>query len=101
MQCNVPQMLNLSKERIRKTDTDRMSADSGKGTGEPNIENMKLGEARKFELAMLHIDINDFKNKTRALKNEQYLRLVSMGLSRIWKTIIPYYKTICGRFIPL
>jgi class 3 adenylate cyclase len=80
-------MLNLSKERIRKTDTDRMSADSGKGTGEPNIENMKLGEARKFELAILHIDINDFKNKTRALKNEQYLRLVSTYLTEMTRII--------------
>jgi len=80
-------MLNLSRERIRKTDADRMSADSGKGTGEPNIENMNLGEAKKFELAILHIDINDFKNKTHTLDNEQYLRLVSTYLTEMTRIV--------------
>jgi adenylate cyclase len=79
--------LNNSYERIRKTDTERRLVDRKIGRVEPDIENMKLGEAREFELAILHVDINDFKSIVRKINNDQYLRLVSIYLTEMTQII--------------
>jgi len=58
---NVPHLLQNSKERIRKIDTERKLIEKKEGRVEPELESMKLGEAREFRLGVIHVDINGFK----------------------------------------
>ena len=55
------ELIQLSKARIRKIAAERRTIEVTVGRVEPEIEKMKLGEAKKFHFAVLHIDINGFK----------------------------------------
>ena len=72
---------NDAKTRITKFDTDRLFIDNKQGQAIPKIENMKLGEAKEFDLAVMHVDMNNFKGLTGSLSNEQKLRFLNIYLS--------------------
>jgi adenylate cyclase len=48
---------------------------------------MKLGEAKKFDLAILHVDIDGFKKLVQGLTQNQYLRFVSIFLTEMTQLI--------------
>jgi adenylate cyclase len=89
MQENIASFLSRSIERIKHIDDERRFVESVEGRVEPNIENMQLGEAKKFRLAVLHIDINDFKKITLQLNyNIEYLRFVSIFLTEMTHIVL-------------
>ena len=89
MQSNVPisKLVESSSIRVREIDNRRRQIESTIGHLEPQIQEMKLGEAKKFKLAVLHIDINGFKKLVQGLSQEQYLRLVSSFLTEMTQIV--------------
>jgi adenylate cyclase len=85
------ELIELSKTRIKNIDRQRRSIEVSSGHIEPKLENMKLGEAKTFRLAVLHIDINEFKKKVAGLSQDNYLRLVSIFLTEM--TEIVHYSS--------
>jgi adenylate cyclase len=84
---NTTELIQLSNNRIRKIAAERRSIEVTVGRVEPEIENMKLGEAKKFRLAVLHIDINDFKKTIQGLTSDKYLALVSSFLTEMTQIV--------------
>lgn len=65
------------KNRINQVDKDRLESDVLSGRVEPKIDNMRIGEAREFNLSVLHVDINGFKSLVASLSNQQKLRFLN------------------------
>ncbi len=79
-----------SSERIKKLDCQRIQLDRVSGRVEPDIEKMAIGEAREYSLAVLHIDVNGFKELTNSLKNPQILRFLNTFLSEMTYVVRDY-----------
>jgi adenylate cyclase len=90
--------IQQSKERISKIDKERQKIDTRIGRVEPNIDNVPLGGAIEFDLAVLHIDINSFKRTVRNLDNDNYLRLASVFLTEITQLVKDFGGNI-DRFV--
>lgn len=71
------------KKRIQKLDIERKEIDAIKGRAEPNIDNMIIGESRKFMLVILHIDITNFKKMVGQLSNREKFRFLNIFLSEM------------------
>lgn len=78
------------KNRINQVDKDRLESDILSGRAEPKIENMRIGEAREFNLAVLHIDINGYKNLVSDLTNKEKLRFLNTFLTELTYIIHDY-----------
>ncbi len=72
-----------AKNRIRQYDLDRRFDDISSGRVIPKIGDLRLGEARELGLAVMHVDMNNFKGLTKDLPNEQKLRLLNIYLSEL------------------
>lgn len=72
-----------AKNRIKQFDQDRQFDNVASGKVIPQIGDMKLGEAKEFELAVMHVDMNNFKGLSRNLSNEEKLRLLNIYLSEL------------------
>jgi adenylate cyclase len=79
-----------SGSRIRNIDATRRVIDIKAGRVEPDIEKMALGEAREFRLAVLHIDVNDFKTLVADLPNDKKLRWMSVFLTEMTQLVVDY-----------
>lgn len=90
MRWNGQATIEDSSSRIRKIDAERRVVDSKTGRVEPDITTMALGEAREFELAVLHIDVNGFKNLVRGLPNDKKLRWMSIFLTEMTQLVNDY-----------
>lgn len=77
------QSISESRERITKLDRERRTIDRKQGRVIPNLQSLKLGEAREFRLAVLHIDMVDFKKLTQGLTMLKIMRLVSIFLTEL------------------
>ncbi len=73
----------VAKNRIRQYDQDRRFDDTSSGRVIPKIGDLGLGEARELGLAVMHVDMNNFKGLTKDLSNEQKLRLLNIYLSEL------------------
>ncbi len=65
-----------AKNRIRQYDEGRMFGNATSGRVMPEIGDLRLGEARELGLAVMHVDMNNFKGLSGDLFNEQKLRLL-------------------------
>jgi class 3 adenylate cyclase len=83
----ITKLIESSSARIKEIDNRRRQIESTRGRLEPEIEDMKLGEAKKFKLAVIHIDINGFKKLVQGLSQDQYLRLVSSFLTEMTQIV--------------
>ncbi|QLH04772.1 hypothetical protein C5F49_05175 [Nitrosopumilus oxyclinae] len=79
-----------AKNRIKQFDKDRLFVPNKQGQTIPKIENMRLGEAKEFNLAVMHVDMNNFKGLTGSLTNEQKLRFLNIYLSEFTHMIREY-----------
>jgi len=75
--------LDDSLARIKKFDNERKEAGRTEGVVIPKTEGMKLGEAREFELAIMHIDIDNFKGITGSMKMRGIARFLSVYLTEM------------------
>lgn len=73
--------------RIQQLDCDRRFADIATGRVEPNIDDMALGEAKEFDLAVMHVDMDHFTETTASLSNKDKLRLLNIYLSDLTAVI--------------
>jgi class 3 adenylate cyclase len=75
--------IELSSARIAKLDKERRTIDRKEGDVVPEPEDLALGETRKFELAILHIDIDDFKRAIGNLSMTEMMRFASIFLTEM------------------
>ena len=75
--------IEQSWERVAKLDKERRSIERKEGRAVPKLEDLSLGEAREFELSILHIDIDDFKEVTGDLTMVQMMRFGSIFLTEM------------------
>ena len=79
----IDSLLSKSENRVHQFDHDRQFDTITSGRTTPKIEDMGLGEAKEFELVVMHIDMNNFKNLTRDLSNEEKLRFLNIYHSEL------------------
>ena len=60
-----------AKNRVRQFDQDRQFNDIASGRTIPQIGDMRLGEAKEFGLAVMHVDMNGFKELSGNLSNKE------------------------------
>ena len=79
-----------TENRIQQFDHDRQFDTIVSGRTVPKIGDMRLGQAKEFELVVMHIDMNGFKKLTGNLSNEQKLRFLNIYHSEIAAMIRDY-----------
>ena len=79
-----------AKNRVKQFDQDRQFDDIVSGKAVPKIGDMGLGEAKEFGLAVMHVDMNNFKKLSGKLSNENKLRLLNIYLSELTHVIRDY-----------
>ena len=75
--------INVSWNRIFQLDRGRRFRDIATGRATPDICNMDLGEAREFNLAVMHADMDNSTGVTRKLSYTGKLRLLNIYLSEL------------------
>lgn len=75
--------IDASWNRISQLDRGRLFEDVAAGRVRPDADRMDLGEPRKFNLAVMHVDMDDFTGVTGDLSNKDKLRLLNIYLSDI------------------
>jgi len=83
-------LLEESKERIERIDRDRRVIDKKHGMVTAKLGDIKIGEARELELAVLHVGIDDFKELTRDLTAPQLSQFLSLYLTEMMHIIKEY-----------
>ena len=79
-----------TENRIHQFDLDRQFDTIISGRTIPKIGDMGLGQAKEFGLTVMHIDMNDFKELTSDLSNEQKLRFLNIYHSELAAVIREY-----------
>lgn len=79
--------IDAAWNRVRQLDLDRRFEGVVPGRVAPNIDNMALGEAKEFGLAVMHVDMDNFTGTTARLTNEGKLRLLNIYLSDLTAAI--------------
>ena len=75
--------LDDSLARIKKFDNERKEAGRAEGVVIPKLEDLNLGEAREFDLAIMHIDIDNFKGVSGNMKMRGIARFLSIYLTEM------------------
>ena len=79
--------IDASWNRISQLDRGRLFEDVAAGRVRPDADRMDLGEPKKFSLAVMHVDMDDFTGVTGKLSNKDKLRLLNIYLSDITAVI--------------
>ena len=79
--------IDASWNRISQLDRGRLFQDVAAGRVTPDIDNMALGEAKEFGLAVMHVDMDNFTGVTGDLSNKDKLRLLNIYLSDLTAVI--------------
>ena len=82
--------ISNAKNRVKQFDQDRQFDSIKSGRVIPQIGDMKLGEAKEFGLAVMHVDMNNFKKLSGNLSNEKKLRLLNIYFSELTHVIRDY-----------
>lgn len=82
--------LDVSVARIAKSDIDRRDADRSAGRVIPKPQDLALGEIKSFNLAILHIDIDNYKPLVEKLEMAQASRLLSSFLTEMTYLVKDY-----------
>jgi adenylate cyclase len=72
-----------SSARISKFDNDRKDADSGPGRVIPKPQDIALGETKRFDLAILHVDIDNYSVLAGQMKFRGAARFLSVYLTEM------------------
>lgn len=79
-----------AKNRVEQFDQDRQFNNIASGRTIPQTGDMKLGEAKEFGLAVMHVDMNGFKKLSGNLSNKEKLRLLNIYFSELTHVIRDY-----------
>lgn len=90
MQWDEENTIQESSERIKKLDSERIEIERKSGRVTPDIDEMRIGEAREFRLAVLHIDINGYKDLTNGMSNSKILRFLNTFLPEMTYIVRDY-----------
>lgn len=82
--------ISNAKNRVSQFDQDRQFNDIASGRTIPQIGDMRLGEAKEFGLAVMHVDMNGFKKLSGNLSNKEKLRLLNIYFSELTHVIRDY-----------
>lgn len=98
MQWNGSDTLTDASERMRRLDSERVEIERRSGRVTPDIDDMRIGEAREFRLAVLHIDINNYKELVNNMPMQQILRFLNTFLSEM-TYIVRDYSGIVEKYV--
>ena len=76
--------------RIKNSDQSRVGIKQKTGKVFPNIDQMMIGEARQFNLAVLHIDVDGYTHLMSKLADQKKLRFINSFLSEMGVTVRDY-----------
>ena len=79
-----------SYRRVENSDQSRVGIERKTGKVFPNIDQMAIGEARQFNLAVLHIDVDGYTNLIGKLADQKKLRFINSFLSEMGVTVRDY-----------
>lgn len=82
--------LEDSYKRVRDSDLSRLGIEQKRGRVFPDIDQMVIGEAREFDLAVLHIDVDNYTNLMSRLTDHGKLRFMNSFLSEMGNTVREY-----------
>ena len=82
--------LDDSYQRIKDSDESRAGIEPKAGKVFPDIDQMKIGEAREFNLAVLHIDVVGYTDLMSRLTDHGKLRFMNSFLSEMGNTVREY-----------
>jgi len=82
--------VNDTYQRVKKEDEARIEIERKSGRVMPDIDKMKIGEAREFTLAVLHIDVDGYTNLMSGLTDHGKLRFMNSFLSEMGITVRDY-----------
>jgi len=82
--------INDSYKRVKDSDENRLEIKQRTGRLFPNIDNMLIGEAREFSLAVLHIDVVGYTKLMSGLNDHGKLRFMNSFLSEMGITVRDY-----------
>ena len=89
MSKGLPPMAEL-QNRIRQLDGGRRFSDISSGMSMPDVDHMGLGVAKRFRLAVMHVDMNGFTGIMTGLENRDKLRLLNIYLSEFSALVLHY-----------
>jgi adenylate cyclase len=75
--------IDESIARVARFDNDRKDADSSPGRVIPRPEDIAIGETKRFELAILHVDINNYKALAGQMNFRGAARFLSVYLTEM------------------
>lgn len=78
------------RNRMRQLDEGRRFNDISAGGSTSEVDGMWLGEAKRFKLAIMHVDMNNFRGITRDMENIDKLRLLNIYLSEFSALVRDY-----------
>ena len=90
MQWNGSTTITDSYNYVKTQDQYHNQIDRKTGRVLPEIDKMAIGEAREFQLAVLFIDVNGYKDITRGLSNKKILRFLNSYLSEMTQLVRDY-----------
>ena len=79
--------LNDSYRRVKESDQSRVGIEQRTGKVLPDINQMRIGEAREFNLAVLHIDVVGYASLMSHLTDRGKLRFMNSFLSEMGNTV--------------
>ncbi|MDH5463603.1 MAG: adenylate/guanylate cyclase domain-containing protein [Nitrosopumilus sp.] len=82
--------VNETSQRVKELDANRLEIDQRSGRVFPDIEKMRIGEAREFTLSVLHIDVVGYTGLMSKLTNSGKLRFMNSFLSEMGQTVREY-----------
>ena len=82
--------INDSYQRVKNSDESRLEIEQRSGRVFPDIDQMRIGEAREFSLSVLHIDVDGYTNLMSGLTDSGKLRFMNSFLSEMGVTVRDY-----------
>ena len=79
--------LDESDRRVKESDQSRVGIEQKTGKVLPDINQMRIGEAREFNLAVLHIDVVSYASLMSSLTDKKKLRFMNSFLSEMGNTV--------------
>ena len=77
-------------QRVKDSDKNRLEIEQRTGRVFPDIDKMRIGEAREFTLSVLHIDVNGYTDLMTKLDDHKKLRFMNVFLSEMGQTVREY-----------
>lgn len=86
------------QNRMRQLDGRIRFNDVSSGTSTHDVDHMEIGEAKRFRLAVMHVDMNGFTEITKKMWNGNKLRLLNIYLSE-FSALVRHYDGFIEKYV--